>query len=143
MGVFATRSPNRPNPIGLTRVKLLKVEQGADGTVLTVGGADLMSGTAIIDIKPYLPFADSAPNAEAGVYEANAGSLLEVELPEDIAPLFTEEQREALKEALSYDPRPGYRTDDTREYGFEYAGYDIRFNVKDNKVFVTNAFRKQ
>ena len=143
MGVFATRSPNRPNPIGLTRVKLLKAEHNADGTVLTVAGADLMSGTAIIDIKPYLPFADSVPNAEAGVYEANAVSLLEVWLPEDIAAFFTEEQREALKEALSYDPRPGYKTDDCREYGFEYAGYDIRFTVKDNKVFVTNAFRKQ
>ena len=112
MGVFATRSPNRPNPIGLTRVRLLALEHTADkGVVLTVSGADLMNGTAILDIKPYLPFADSVPDAMTGAY------------------------------GPSQQPRPGYQTDPDRQYGFGYAGYDVRFIVKENTATVTDAVK--
>lgn len=140
MGVFATRSPNRPNPIGLTRVKLISLEQTADrGTVLTVAGADLMNGTAILDIKPYLPFADSEPQARTGAYGPQNASTLSVTIPEKIRELFTAEQLRALEEALSYDPRPGYQHDPDRVYGFSYGGYDIRFTVKDGSLAVTDA----
>ena len=140
MGVFATRSPNRPNPIGLTRVKFVSITHSAsDGTVLTVAGADLMSGTAILDIKPYLPYADSAPEAYTGPYGTSKQKLLEVEIPEDIEALFTLEQCAALKEVLSYDPRPGYQTDSERTYGFPYAGYDIRFKVQGQTLKVIEA----
>ncbi|MBQ3331364.1 MAG: tRNA (N6-threonylcarbamoyladenosine(37)-N6)-methyltransferase TrmO [Ruminococcus sp.] len=140
MGVFATRSPNRPNPIGLTRVKLLKVEYHTpDGHVLTVGGADLMDGTVILDIKPYLPYADSVPDAAAGEYGPQYQDLLKVDIPDKVAALFTDEQLKALTEALSFDPRPGYQNDPDRVYGFQYADYDIRFKVAGNKAVVIEA----
>lgn len=140
MGVFATRSPNRPNPIGLTRVRLLKTEQDARrGTVLTVAGADLMSGTAILDIKPYLPYADSAPDAAAGGYAPQMQPLLRVEIPPQVAALFDEAQLAALTEALKNDPRPGYQHDESRVYGFAYAGYDVRFRVADGAAVVVGA----
>lgn len=140
VGVFATRSPNRPNPIGLTRVKLISAAQsGSDGTVLLVSGADLMNGTAILDIKPYLPFADSAPKAACGDYNSRADERLEVSVPEEIAALFDEKQLAALREALSLDPRPGYQDDPEREYGFLYAGYDVRFRVENGALTVTDA----
>lgn len=140
MGVFATRSPNRPNPIGLTRVRLVAVEDSREeGTVLTVAGADLMSGTPILDIKPYLPYADSAPNAAAGVYGAVA--QLQVEIPAQVAALFEERQLAALREVLAYDPRPHYQNDPERIYGFSYAGYDVRFRVADNTLTVTEAVK--
>lgn len=140
MGVFATRSPNRPNPIGLTRVKFVSIEQSASkGTVLTVAGADLMSGTAILDIKPYLPYADSAPKAYTGPYGPSKQRLLEVEIPDEIASLFTKEQCAALREVLSFDPRPGYQTDSERAYGFPYAGYDIKFKVSGQTLRVIEA----
>lgn len=141
-GVFATRSPNRPNPIGLTKVKLLSVDlSDPDGPVLTVAGADLMSGTVIYDIKPYLPFADSAPNAAAGDYGPDKQTILSVEIPPHIAGSFSEEQLVTLKEALSYDPRPGYRDGSDRVYGFQYAGYDVRFTVNENTATVTDAVK--
>lgn len=140
MGVFATRSPNRPNPIGLTRVKLLKAELNTPkGPVLTVGGADLMDGTLILDIKPYLPYADSVPDAAAGEYGSQYQQLLEVQIPDEVAALFTEEQLFALKEALSFDPRPGYQSDPDRVYGFRYGSFDVRFKVVDQKAIVTEA----
>lgn len=142
MGVFATRSPNRPNPIGLTRVKLIALEHTREGPVLTVAGADLMNGTAILDIKPYLPFADSVPDAAAGDYGPDRQEPLRVEIPEDITALFSENQLAALREALSYDPRPGYQQDETRRYGFLYGGYDIRFTVQNKTVTVTEAIRQ-
>ena len=142
MGVFATRSPNRPNPIGLTRVRLISFDlTDADGPVLTVSGADLMSGTAIIDIKPYLPFADSAPNAAAGEYGPDKQEPLAVEIPNAVSNLFDENQLAALREALSYDPRPGYQTDENRCYGFAYGGYDIRFRVSRQTVTVLDAVK--
>ena len=140
MGVFATRSPNRPNQIGLTRVRLISVDYTADnGPVLTVSGADLMSGTEIVDIKPYLPFADSAPNAAAGEYGLDTQELLEVEIPEEVAALFSGRQREALREALTFDPRPGYQNDPGRVYGFAYGEYDISFKVSGGRALVTGA----
>ena len=142
MGVFATRSPNRPNPIGLTRVRLISLEQtAADGPVLTVSGADLMSGTEILDIKPYLPFADSVPEAATGEYGPDKQEPLNVEIPESVAALFTSKQLSALREALSYDPRPGYQTDENRDYGFAYGGYDIRFRVSGQTATVTDAIK--
>ena len=136
MGVFATRSPNRPNPIGLTRVRLVSIdESGADSPALIVAGADLMSGTAILDIKPYLPFADSVPNASNGIYGER--EPLNVELPESFNALFSEQQLCALKEVLAHDPRPGYQNDPERVYGFSYAGYDVRFRVAENTLTVT------
>ena len=143
MGVFATRSPNRPNPLGLTRVRLLSLDQTAEGPVLTVAGADLMSGTEILDIKPYLPFADSAPEAASGAYGPSHQTLLDAEIPEHVAALFGEDRLAALREALSYDPRPGYQDDGEREYGFLYAGYDVRFKVRGDKAVVTDAVKTQ
>lgn len=140
MGVFATRSPNRPNPIGLTRVKLLSVELSEkDGPVLTVGGADLMSGTAILDIKPYIPFADSVPKAASGEYSPQLRRLSEVVIPDDILELFSTERQNALREVLACDPRPGYQDDAERIYGFRYGDYDIRFRVEDGKAIVVSA----
>ena len=140
MGVFATRSPNRPNPIGLTRVKLLRIENtAAHGIVLTVAGADLMDGTEILDIKPYLPYADSVPDAATGDYGPEYQELLAVEIPDAVAALFTDEQLAALKEALSFDPRPGYQHDPERVYGFAYGGYDVRFKVQDDTAVVLEA----
>lgn len=142
MGVFATRSPNRPNPIGLTRVRLLRTEHTADkGVVLTVSGADLMNGTAILDIKPYLPFADSVPDAMTGAYGPSQQEPLAVVIPEEIAALFSPAQLDTLREVLAYDPRPGYQTDPDRQYGFGYAGYDVRFIVKENTATVTDAVK--
>ena len=140
MGVFATRSPNRPNPIGLTRVKLLSAEPVADhGIVLTVAGADLMDGTAILDIKPYLPYADSVPDAATGDYGPEHQQIMEVMIPSDVAGLFTEEQLKTLKEVLSFDPRPGYQHDPDRVYGFAYGGYDVRFKADDRTITVVEA----
>ena len=145
MGVFATRSPNRPNPIGLTRVRLVSVEHtDALGTVLHVAGADLMSGTAILDIKPYLPFADSAPDAAAGDYTARREQPpLEVKIPPQVACLFDEKQLAALREVLAFDPRPGYHDDPQRQYGFAYGGYDIHFTVSGGTVSVTEAVERK
>lgn len=140
MGVFATRSPNRPNPIGLTRVKLLSTDLTVDqGIVLTVAGADLMDGTAILDIKPYLPYADSVPDAATGDYGPEHQRIMEVEIPPQIAAHFSEDQLEALKEVLSFDPRPGYQHDPDRVYGFAYGGYDVRFKATDDTVTVVDA----
>ena len=141
-GVFATRSPNRPNPVGLTRVKLLSLDLTAEGPVLTVSGADLMSGTAILDIKPYLPFADSVPDALTGAYGPGTQEPLAVVIPPDIAALFTAPQLAALREALSCDPRPGYQSDPDRVYGFAYGGYDIRFRVADGTATVCSAEKR-
>ena len=136
MGVFATRSPNRPNPIGLTRVKLVSVEEsGADAPALIVAGADLMNGTAVLDIKPYLPFADSVPDASNGIYGER--EPLTVSLPGKYNALFSEQQLQTLREALAHDPRPGYQNDPERIYGFSYAGYDVRFRVAENTLTVT------
>ncbi len=139
-GVFATRSPNRPNPIGLTRVKLIEVEKSEkDGPVLIVSGADLMNGTEIFDIKPYLPFADSAHDAKVGEYGTKYTTKLKVVIPQSVAALFSEAQLRTLREVLSFDPRPGYQDDPERIYGFEYGKYDVRFTVDGQKLNVIDA----
>lgn len=142
MGVFATRSPNRPNPIGLTRVRLITVEEASkDAPALIVAGADLMSGTAILDIKPYLSYADSVPEASDSLY--GKCEPLKVELPERYLSLFSEQQLSALRETLAHDPRPGYQSDPERIYGFSYAGYDVRFRVENDTLTVTDIIERK
>ncbi len=132
MGVFATRSPYRPNPIGLSSVRLEAIEKRPNlGTVLIVSGADLMDGTPIYDIKPYLSFTDSHPDAKNGFAGEKLGYSLEVEFPDELLELIPERKRKPLIESLSQDPRPAYLTEPDMPFGFEYAGFDVRFKVKD------------
>jgi len=130
MGVFATRSPFRPNPIALSSVKLAGIEQTAEfGTVLKIRGADLMDGTPILDIKPYIPYADSHPDAVGGFASAPAGETLEVIIPPEALAQIPENRQEALRGVLAQDPRPHYQNDPERIYGFGFAGLEIRFSV--------------
>ena len=130
LGVFATRSPFRPNPIGLSCVKLLGVEQTEDrGVVLRVAGADLMDGTPIFDIKPYIPYADSYPEALGGFTDTAGDFLLEVDFPAPLLELLPECKRAAAVGVLSHDPRPSYQRKPGRVYGLPFAGFDIRFTV--------------
>ena len=129
MGVFATRSPFRPNNLGLSSVKLLGVEQTKEyGPVLHVAGADLMDGTPIYDIKPYIRYADSRPDALCGYVDGLSECRLTVDIPEELAVKMGEEL-EALTDILSLDPRPSYQNDPHREYGLSFAGRNIRFRV--------------
>ena len=128
VGVFATRSPNRPNPIGLSAVRLLSVETRNGRTVLTVGGADLVDGTPIYDIKPYLAAADSIPDATDGFAAEFEDYRLSVDCPEKLLSKLPEDKRAALIGVLSEDPRPGYKTGDER-YGLSFAGFEISFFV--------------
>lgn len=131
MGVFATRSPFRPNPLGLSSVKLDGIELHDDlGPVLHVSGADLMDNTPIYDIKPYLPYTDSHPDAVGGFTDPLKDYTLEVEFSEQWLRLIPEEQREALLGVLAHDPRPSYQNDPERIYGLEFTGFDIRFTVR-------------
>ena len=129
MGVFATRSPFRPNPLGLTVVKLLAVEDSSEGKVLVVSGGDMMDGTPIYDVKPYLPYVDSVPEAVGGFTEEKAAYHLDVNFPADLLALVPEDQRETLLGVLAQDPRPAYQHDESRVYGFAYGGMDVRFTV--------------
>ncbi len=138
MGVFATRSPFRPNPLGLSCVKLERTELDTpDGPLLHLSGADLMDGTPIYDIKPYLPYVDCRPEASNGFALAQREGVLEVVLPEDMAGLFPREKLSALTAVLSQDPRPQYISDPTREYTMSFAGYEISFTVSKNLLTVT------
>ena len=131
MGVFATRSPYRPNDIGLSSVKLEKIEFDEKmGPVLTVAGADLMDGTPIYDIKPYIAYADSHPEASEGFAGTVKEKELAVEFPEELLQIYPEEKRKAIVAVLKQDPRPAYDTDETRVYGVEFAGFDVRFTVE-------------
>ena len=133
MGVFATRSPFRPNPIGLSSVRLEGIEKdGANGLVLVVSGADLMDGTPIYDIKPYLPGVDAHPDAADGFVGAHRQVLLDVDIAPELAAKLTENQLAALREILAQDPRPAYHNDPGRVYGLAYAGLDVRFSVTEN-----------
>ena len=139
MGVFATRSPFRPNHLGLSCVKLLGVEETAEqGTVIHVGGADLMDGTPIFDIKPYVPYADSHPDAVGGFTDTAGGFLLEVSFPAALLAQLPEEKRQAAREVLSHDPRPSYQRKAGRVYGLTFAGFDIRFTVEENLLTVVD-----
>lgn len=126
MGVFATRSPYRPNPIGLSCVRLLRIE----GTEPVVAGSDLMDGTPILDIKPYLPYTDARPDATGGFADPLRDHELSVEFTPCLAEKLPAELRIALTEVLSQDPRPQYQNDPERIYGFPFAGYEVRFRVE-------------
>ena len=137
MGVFATRSPFRPNNLGLSSVKLLGVEHTEKyGTVLHVGGADLMDGTPIFDIKPYIPYGDCHVDATGGFTDRAGEFLLQVEFPETLLNCLPEDKRDAAVGVLSHDPRPSYQRKPDRVYGLTFAGFDIRFTVKDDTLTV-------
>jgi tRNA-Thr(GGU) m(6)t(6)A37 methyltransferase TsaA len=143
IGVFATRSPFRPNHMGLSSVKIIGLEHTEQfGTVIRVAGADLMDGTPILDIKPYIPYCDSHPEA-AGGFTDNAGDfILKVEISPDLLAKFPEKKRSALIDLLSHDPRPSYQQDADRIYGLSFSGHNIRFTVNDG-VLVVKAIEKQ
>ncbi len=137
MGVFATRSPFRPNNLGLSCVRLLGMEQTPDhGTVLHVGGADLMDGTPIFDIKPYIPYADCQPGATGGFTDHAGDFLLTVDFPEELLKKLPAEKQEAAIQVLSHDPRPSYQRKPDRIYGLTFAGFDLRFRVEDDRLMV-------
>lgn len=138
MGVFATRSPFRPNPIGLSCVRLAGIEETAEGTVLRIRGADLMDGTPILDIKPYIPYADCKPDALGGFASAPAGETLEVVIPEALLYRIPENRREPLRGVLAQDPRPHYHDDPERIYGFGFGGMEVKFRVAGNVLTVTD-----
>ena len=137
LGVFATRSPYRPNAIGLSCVRLVGTEKGKEGTVLKVAGADLMNGTPIYDIKPYLPYADCRPEATGGFTDRTEKRTVEVLIPEQAARGMAAEDLEALKAVLREDPRPAYQDDPERTYAFEFGGRHVEFRVKDGILEVT------
>jgi tRNA-Thr(GGU) m(6)t(6)A37 methyltransferase TsaA len=138
-GVFATRSPFRPNPIGLSSVKLEKIEMDPKlGPVLHVSGADLMDGTPIYDIKPYIVYTDSHPDAVSGFADKPAEQLLEVNDPETLLPQVDERHRESLIAILAHDPRPQYQDDPDRIYGMVFSQYEVRFKVKDLNLTVVD-----
>lgn len=142
MGVFATRSPFRPNNLGLSCVRLERVEEDAAlGPVIHVLGADLMDGTPIYDIKPYVGYADCHPDARSGFVDETEWQQLEVEIPEDCAILFAADELEALRQTLSLDPRPHYHVDPSRLYGMPFGCYDVRFRVEGNVLRVTDCVR--
>lgn len=143
MGVFATRSPFRPNNLGLSSVRLLGVEQTREfGTVLHVGGADLMDGTPIFDIKPYIPYGDCHPDATGGFTDTAGDFLLNVSFPPALLSLLPEDKRDAAIGVLSHDPRPSYQRSPERVYGLSFAGYDIRFTVEENILTVREVLKK-
>lgn len=138
MGVFATRSPFRPNNLGLSCVKLLGVEHTQEhGTVLHVGGADLLDGTPIFDIKPYIPYADAHPEATGGFTDHADQFLLEVNFPAELLQRLPADKQQASIDVLSHDPRPSYQRDPDRVYGLTFGGFDIRFQVKEHILTVT------
>ncbi len=140
MGVFATRSPFRPNPIGLSCVKLDRIEITKQyGTVIYVTGADLMNGTPIYDIKPYLPYADSYPDAKGGFTDGLGDNRLTVFIPDKTKEKFAENKLKALIGILEQDPRPHYIDDAERVYGFMFGGYEIKFKVEDKTLTVVSA----
>ena len=137
VGVFATRSPFRPNPIGLSCVRLDGVEMSAEyGPVLYVTGADLMDKTPIYDIKPYLPYADAYPEAVGGFAEERKSYRLEVVFSEQCREMFAQQELKVLEEILSQDPRPSYQEDPNRVYGMAYAGREVKFKVETGTVLV-------
>lgn len=131
LGVFATRSPYRPNPLGLSSVRIASIDYEAkDGPVIHVTGADLMDGTPIYDIKPYLPYVDAHPDARGGFTDSNSWHELEVEIPDEMGRFFNGKELECLRKVLAQDPRPQYHDDATRIYGMPFAGKDVRFRVE-------------
>ncbi len=137
MGVFATRSPFRPNSLGLSCVKIIGLEHTPDnGTVIHVAGADLMDGTPIFDIKPYIPYADCHPDALGGFTSTAGDFLLTVDFPAHLLNILPQNKQAAAIEVLSHDPRPSYQNSPDRVYGLSFAGFDIRFTVEDKTLRV-------
>ena len=136
IGVFASRSPFRPNALGLSCVRIERIEwEGPEGPVIHVLGADLMDGTPVYDIKPYVRYADSRPDARSGFVDATDWQPLEVHLPDDLP--FSAAERETLRDILAQDPRPPYHDDPEKRYGMSFAGHDIRFRVCGGVLTVT------
>ena len=139
LGVFATRSPFRPNPIGLSSVRLEGVERDPKlGLVLVVSGADLLDGTPILDVKPYIPYADSHPEASDGFTAQTVSHHLDVNFPEELLSRVPGDKRAALTGVLAQDPRPSYQDDPARIYGFPFAGMEVRFRVEGNQLTVVD-----
>ncbi len=137
LGVFATRSSFRPNPVAMSCVKIEKINLTGEGApTIEVSGADLMDGTPIVDIKPYLPYADCRPEATGGFTDRTEKRRVEVEIPDEFAKQMKAEDLEALKAVLREDPRPAYQDDPERVYAFEFAGSNVRFSVKDGTLHV-------
>ncbi len=141
VGVFATRSPFRPNSLGLSCVKLEKVEDSNNGKILVVNGGDLADGTPIYDIKPYLPYVDSIPEALGGFSEEHKNDVLEVEFFGNTKDELTEKQIQNITELLSLDPRPSYQNDEERVYGLAFENLQIKFKYQENKIIVTDIIR--
>ena len=143
MGVFATRSPFRPNGLGLSSLRLISAQKRENvGTVLTVSGADMTDGTPIYDIKPYLPYTDSHPDAVGGFADPLVGDRLKVEFPDELLLTVPSEKREALIAVLRQDPRPAYQDDPSREYGFSFGGFEVEFTVKEDTLTVFRVTKK-
>lgn len=137
MGVFATRSPFRPNDIGLSSVRLEKIERSEKyGPILHVSGIDLMDGTPIYDIKPYIPLADCHPDASEGYTKETKEHVLQVDFPEELLKIYPEKKRAAVLGVLAQDPRPAYVQDPERIYGVSFAGYDVKFKVDGERLRV-------
>lgn len=142
MGVFATRSPFRPNALGLSSVRISRIEIDTTcGPVITVVGADLMDGTPIYDIKPYIPYADSHPEAKGGFTDTHAICRLTVIIPDCFHHLFSQSQLLALYKVLELDPRPHYHKSGQKEYGMPYMDYDVHFTVNDGVLTVTDVIK--
>ena len=142
MGVFATRSPFRPNALGLSSVRISRIETDTTrGPVITVVGADLMDGTPIYDIKPYIPYADSHPEAKGGFTDTHAICRLTVVIPDCFHHLFSQSQLQALYKVLELDPRPHYHQSGQKEYGMPYMDYDVHFTVNDGVLTVTDVIK--
>ena len=139
MGVFASRSPFRPNGLGLSCVRIESIEQGK----IHVRGADLMDGTPIYDVKPYVPYADAHPDARGGFTDATGWRELEVVFPEKLLKSFSAEEQTALRRLLALDPRPHYHHDAERVYGFPFAGRDVRFRVDNGVLTVVDVIQKK
>lgn len=144
MGVFATRSPNRPNPIGLSCVKIEAIEATAEhGTVIRVSGIDMMNGTPIYDIKPYLPHIDAHPEAVGGFAKEVDGEKLTVSADSALLERLPEDKREPLLAILREDPRPSYQSDENRVYGFPYAGFEVSFRVVGDEVVICDIVKSE
>lgn len=139
VGVFATRSPFRPNPIGLSSVKLEGIEKTEEGTVLYVSGADMLDGTPIYDIKPYIPFTDSHSDAEGGFADEVSGKRLEIEFADGVLQNIPTDMLNTLCDILADDPRPAYQDDEKRVYSFEFANLKLKFSVKENLLTLLSA----
>lgn len=140
VGVFASRSPFRPNRLGLSCVRIKTVDfNGAEAPVIHVLGADLMDGTPIYDIKPYVAYADAHPGARSGFVDTNSWSPLQVVIPEAWNSVFSADELQALEQVLAQDPRPQYHHDPDRIYGMPFAGHDVRFRVTDGVLTVVNS----